>query len=82
MSSQLSSSPKYSDDLSKPPRFIFSHVVHEDTPPVHKEAVAVFVDLIRDIAGALAAHPVWQMEVIDETGKPVYRLKVIGESVK
>jgi hypothetical protein len=56
--------------------------VHAETPPAHKEAVAVFVDLIRDIADELAAHPVWQMEVIDETGRPVYRLKVIGESVR
>jgi hypothetical protein len=82
MSSQLLRSPKYPDDLSEPQRFIFSRVIHADTLPVHKEAVAVFVDLARDIAGELAAHPVWQMEVIDETGKPVYRLKVIGESVK
>jgi hypothetical protein len=72
MSSQLSRSPKYSKALGEPPRFIFSHVVHADTHPAHKDAVAVFV--IRDIAGELAAHPVWQMEVIDETGKPFYRV--------
>jgi hypothetical protein len=37
------------------------------------------VDIIRDIA---ATHPVWQMEVIDGAGKPVYRLTVTGEAVK
>jgi hypothetical protein len=57
-------------------------LVHAETSPVHKEAVAFFVDFIRNIAGELEAHPIWQMEVIDEAGKPVYRLKVIGESVK
>jgi hypothetical protein len=88
MSSQLS---RRHEIESESPRFRFAQgrysksgltVVHAETPPPYKEAVAVFVDIIRDIAGELAEHPVWQMEVIDETGKPVYRLKVIGESVK
>jgi hypothetical protein len=52
-----------------------------DTNAVHKKAVAVFVGLIRDIAGELETHPAWQMEVLDETGKPVFRLKLLGESL-
>jgi hypothetical protein len=52
-----------------------------DTNALHKKAVAMFIGLIRDIADELAAHPVWQMEVIDEIGKPIFRLKVIGESL-
>jgi hypothetical protein len=53
-----------------------------DTHADHKEAVAMFVGLIRDIAGELEAHPAWEMEVLDETGKPVFRLRLLGESLE
>lgn len=52
-----------------------------DTHADHKEAVAMFVGLIRDIAGELEVHPAWQMEVLDESGKPVFRLTLLGESL-
>jgi hypothetical protein len=37
---------------------------------------------IHDIAGELKTHPAWQMDVIDETGKPVFRLRLPGESLE
>ena len=42
----------------------------------------MFVGLIRDIAGELETHPAWQMEVLDETGKPVFRLRLLGEALE
>jgi hypothetical protein len=88
----MSSQPAHRHEITdEPPRFRFAQgrhsrsellVVRAETPLAHKEAVAVLVDIIRDIAGELATHPVWQMEVIDGAGKPVYRLKVTGEAVK
>jgi hypothetical protein len=89
MSSQPSRIPEY-HDLNESKRFRFNQgrfsryglaVVHADTQAAHKEAVALFVDIIRDIADELATHPAWQMEVIDETGKPVFRLRLVGESL-
>jgi hypothetical protein len=56
--------------------------VFPDTHADHKEAVAMFVGLIRDIAGELETHLAWQMEVLDETGKPVFRLRLLGESLE
>jgi hypothetical protein len=86
----MSSQPSRRHEIqAESPRFRFAQgrysgltAIHAETSPAHKEAVAVLVDIIRDIAGELAAHPVWGMEVVDETGKPIYRLKVIGESVR
>lgn len=75
----------------EPPRFSFTQgrfskagliVGLPDTHAAHKEAVAMFVGLIRDIAGELETHPAWQMEVLDETGKPVFRLRLLGESLE
>jgi hypothetical protein len=77
----------FSDD---PPRFSFAQgrfskpgltTELPDTHALHKEAVAMFIGLVRDIADELATHPEWEMEVIDEIGKPIFRLKVIGESL-
>ena len=68
--------------------FIFAHGKYStsgstadrpDTHPAHKEGLATFVDLIRDIAGDLEAHPEWTMEVVDETGKSVFRFRLLTE---
>jgi hypothetical protein len=50
-----------------------------DTHALHKEAVGMFIGLIRDIAAELETHPAWQMEVLDETGRAVFRLRLLGE---
>jgi hypothetical protein len=80
----------FSEVPDVPPRFSFTQGRFSttgliaglpDTHAHHKEAVAMFVGLIRDIAGELEAHPAWQMEVLDETGKPVFRLQLLGESL-
>jgi hypothetical protein len=74
--------------LDELPRFSFTQgrfskpgliVRLSDTHAIHKEAVGVFVDLIRDIAAELETHSAWQMEVLDESGKAVFRLRLLGE---
>ena len=42
----------------------------------------MFVDMARDIAHQLNSNPRWQIKVADETGKPIFRLSVIAETLK
>jgi hypothetical protein len=44
-----------------------------------REAAGMLVDMARDIAGELQSNPKWQIEVADETGKPILRLSVLAE---
>jgi Domain of unknown function (DUF6894) len=46
------------------------------------EATAMFADMARGIADGLGSNPEWQIEVADETGKPIFRLGVLAESLK
>jgi hypothetical protein len=71
-----------------PPRFSFTQgrfsksgliVGLPDTHADHKKAVAMFVGLIPRYRRT--RNP-WQMEVLDETGKPVFRLRLLGESLE
>ena len=50
--------------------------------PAHKEGLATFVDMIRDMVGDLEAHPEWVMDIVDETGKSVFRLRLLAEPLK
>jgi hypothetical protein len=42
----------------------------------------MFADLARDVAAGLEKNPDWQMEVADASGKPIFRLSVLAESMK
>jgi hypothetical protein len=46
-----------------------------------REAEGMFADMARDVAGDLEKHPNWQMEVADESGKPIFRLSLLAESI-
>jgi hypothetical protein len=47
-----------------------------------REAEGMFADMARDVAGNLEKHPEWKMEVADESGKPIFRLSLLAESMK
>jgi hypothetical protein len=47
-----------------------------------RKAEGMFADMARDVAGDLEKHPEWQMEVADESGKPIFRLSPLAESMK
>jgi hypothetical protein len=36
----------------------------------------------RDFAGDLENNPEWQIEVTDESGKPIFRLSLLAESMR
>jgi hypothetical protein len=47
-----------------------------------REAEGMFADMARDVAGNLENHPEWQMEVADASGKPIFRLSLLAESME
>ncbi len=42
----------------------------------------MFADMARGVAADLENNPDWQMEVADESGKTVFRLSVLAESME
>jgi hypothetical protein len=46
-----------------------------------REAKGMFADLARDVAGNLEEHPEWQIEVSDQSGKTIFRLSLLAESI-
>jgi hypothetical protein len=52
-----------------------------DDGAARREAEGMFADMARDVAGNLEKHPEWQMEVADESGKPIFRLSLLAESI-
>lgn len=55
--------------------------VFENGEAARQEALAMFADLSRDICGALNANSGWQIELTDDTGKLVFRLRLSAESL-
>jgi hypothetical protein len=53
-----------------------------DNAAAQREAAGMLVDMARDIAGELLSNPKWQIEVADETGKPIFRLGVLAEPLE
>jgi hypothetical protein len=51
-----------------------------DAAAARVEAAAVFADFSRDIAAHLVANPEWRLDVLDESGKLIYRIKVVAEA--
>ena len=46
-----------------------------------REAEGMFADMARDVADNLEKHPVWQIEVANESGKAIFRLSLLAESI-
>jgi hypothetical protein len=42
----------------------------------------MFADMARDISERLQSAPDWQIEVADDTGKSIFRIKLTVESLK
>jgi len=57
----------------------FHDVDLPDTEAARKEAAFIFADLLRDVALKFNDCPEWRMEVTDEFGNSVMRLKVKAE---
>lgn len=53
----------------------------DDAAAAKAEAAAMFTDFSRNIAADLAASPKWRLDVLDESGKLIYRIKVVAEAL-
>jgi hypothetical protein len=47
-----------------------------------REAAMICSDMARDIIGELDNRPEWQMDVADQSGKIVFRLSFVAESLE
>jgi hypothetical protein len=75
------------------PRFLFQvqpgrcpafAVIENDLSGVaiaRKAALDMFADLAKDIVAGLAEDSEWRLDVMDGSGKPVFRVRLIAESL-
>ena len=42
--------------------------------------MAIFVDLARDISTELAVNSLWQIVVMDDAERPIFRLRLLAEA--
>jgi hypothetical protein len=75
------------------PRFIFQ--VQQDKSPeipaiedvlcdgyaARKAALNMCADLAKDIVNGLTEDSEWRLNVLDETGKPIFRLRLLAEEL-
>jgi hypothetical protein len=53
-----------------------------DDDAAKKEALGMFADMAREISDQLQSNPDWQIEVVDDAGKSIFRIKLTAESPK
>jgi hypothetical protein len=51
-----------------------------DDDAAKREALGMFADMARDISKRLRLSPDWQIEIADDTGKSIFKIKVTAES--
>ena len=53
-----------------------------DVRAAHEEATMIFHDMARDVAAQLSETPEWRMDVSDESGKSLFRLRLLTEPLE
>lgn len=53
----------------------------ENGEAARKEAISICAALARDIIVDMPLDSEWRMEVADETGKPVFKFRILAETV-
>ena len=61
--------PAIEDDLS-------------DSQAARKAALNICADLAKDIVSGLTDDSEWRLDVLNEAGKPVFRLRLLAESLE
>jgi hypothetical protein len=76
------------------PRFIFQvqqgtlpsipaiEDVLSDSYAARKAALGMCADLAKDIVTGLTEDSEWRLDVLDEAGKPVFRLRLLAEELE
>ena len=52
-----------------------------DSYAARKAALGICADLAKDIVNRLTDDSEWRLDVLDESGKPVFRLRLLAESL-
>jgi hypothetical protein len=56
--------------------------VLSDSFAARKAALGMCADLAKDIVAGLTEDAEWRLDVLDESGKPVFRLRLVAESLE
>jgi hypothetical protein len=56
--------------------------VLNDNCAARKAALGICADLAKDIVNGLTDDSEWQLKVLDELGKPVFRIRLLVESLE
>jgi hypothetical protein len=56
--------------------------VLRDSDAARKVALGICADLAKDIVGGLTDNSEWRLDVLNEAGKPVFRLRLLAESLE
>jgi hypothetical protein len=65
-------------DLPEPPSI---EDVLSDNYAARKAALDMCADLAKDIVAGLTDDSEWRLEVLDQSGKPVFRLRLLAEAL-
>jgi hypothetical protein len=52
-----------------------------DSYAARKAALGIYADLAKDVVNRLMEDSEWRLDVLDESGKPVFRLRLLAESL-
>ena len=52
-----------------------------DSDAARKAALDICADLAKDIVAGLTENSEWRLDVTDESGRPVFRLRLLAESL-
>jgi hypothetical protein len=55
--------------------------VLNDSCAARKAALDICADLAKDIVSGLREDSEWRLEVLDQSGKPVFRLRLLAEAL-
>ena len=71
------------------PRFVFQvqqgnsiEDVLSDSCAARKAALGMCADLAKDIVGGLTEDSEWQLNVLNDSGKPIFRLRLLAEELE
>jgi hypothetical protein len=56
--------------------------VLSDNYAARKAALGMCADLAKDIVTGLTEDSEWRLDVLDESGKPVFRIRLLAESLQ
>ncbi len=66
----------------KSPGILTVEDVLSDSFAARNAALGICADLAKDIVAGLTEDSEWRLDVRDESGKPVFRLRLIAESLE